>query len=201
MWLLRVRAVLAGALVLGLGATMTLASWHDQEEATGVFAAGTFDVESATTGDPPGAWVSHPNAPGAVLAFAATAMEPGRSFYAWINVRTTATTTVGGTIGLAAISTTGALPAQIEYRAVNEPTASSACDSSAFAGTPSFIAGNSTTYLGTSTVPGTPVTSVLSASGGNTLRYCFEIRIMASSPSSAQGATGTITWRLVATSS
>ena len=44
----RVRAVLAGALVLGVGASVTLASWSDSEYAAGTFTASTFRLESST---------------------------------------------------------------------------------------------------------------------------------------------------------
>lgn len=46
----RRRAVLAGGLVLGLGAAVTLAAWNDSEYATGEFAAGAFDLEGSTDG-------------------------------------------------------------------------------------------------------------------------------------------------------
>ncbi|MDR2320511.1 MAG: SipW-dependent-type signal peptide-containing protein, partial [Microbacterium sp.] len=46
----RIRAVLAGGLVLGVGATVTLASWNDGEYATGTSTAGTFDVVGGIIG-------------------------------------------------------------------------------------------------------------------------------------------------------
>ena len=47
--LLRVRALLAGALVLGLGGSVTLASWTDTEYAAGSFGASSFQTESNVT--------------------------------------------------------------------------------------------------------------------------------------------------------
>ncbi|GIJ27312.1 hypothetical protein Vqi01_24740 [Micromonospora qiuiae] len=44
----RTRAVLAGALVLGMGTTSTLAAWSDGEYGTGSFTASTFGTESQT---------------------------------------------------------------------------------------------------------------------------------------------------------
>ena len=46
----KVRAVLAGGLVLGLGATITLAAWNDSEFASGTFTAGHFDLKGSTDG-------------------------------------------------------------------------------------------------------------------------------------------------------
>ncbi|KNC19862.1 hypothetical protein AC792_04000 [Arthrobacter sp. RIT-PI-e] len=46
----RVRAVLAGGLVLGVGAAVTLAAWNDSEFAIGNFAAGQFNLEGSADG-------------------------------------------------------------------------------------------------------------------------------------------------------
>lgn len=197
-WFMRVRALFAGALVLGFGATLTLASWNDSEFGQGSFTASAFDTESSTDGS--GTWASHASSPGATLAFAASAMEPSKSFYSWINVRTTAATTVGGTIELADAATTGTLPSVVEYRAVRTSTSSSTCDATAFTAGADYIAGGNSSYIASNTVPGTPVTETLQAASGNTLRFCFDIRVTASSPSSTQGTTGTVTWHFAATS-
>lgn len=44
------KAILAGGVVLGVGAAVTLAAWTDQEWASGAFTAGTFDIESSVDG-------------------------------------------------------------------------------------------------------------------------------------------------------
>lgn len=49
----KVKALLAGGLVLGVGAAVTLAAWTDQEWAEGIFGAGSFNIESSVTGDEP----------------------------------------------------------------------------------------------------------------------------------------------------
>jgi predicted ribosomally synthesized peptide with SipW-like signal peptide len=196
---MRVRALLAGALVLGLGATMTLAFWTDPEFATGSFTATVFDTESSTTGIPPSSWASHSTTPGAEMAFSATAMAPSVSHYAWINVRTTAATDVAGTIALASVSSTGTLPAQIEYRVVRTISSTDLCGASFFLGA-DYLAGSNSSYIDASTVPGSPVTEILLAASGNELRFCFDIRVKSTAPSNTQDATGTITWQFVATS-
>lgn len=60
----KVRAVLAGGLVLGVGAAITLAAWTDSEFATGTFTAGSFNLEGSTTGAAD-SYVDHDTAAGA----------------------------------------------------------------------------------------------------------------------------------------
>jgi predicted ribosomally synthesized peptide with SipW-like signal peptide len=192
----RIRAVLAGGLVLGIGAAVTLASWVDTEYGTGSFTASTFNTEStgATVN-----WVSNTASPGATLVFAATAMSPSASHYASLNVRTTAATTVAGTAELTSATTTGTLAAVLEYRAVRAPSSGTTCNAAAFAGSPTWIAGGSSSWIASNTVPGSPVSSAIAAAGGE-IRYCFDVRILSTAASSYQGASGTITWLFTTTS-
>ena len=44
------KAILAGGLVLGLGAAVTLAAWNDSEFVIGNFGSGHFDIEGSTDG-------------------------------------------------------------------------------------------------------------------------------------------------------
>jgi len=196
--LLKLRAVLAGGLVVGIGVTVTLASWVDREFGSASFTASTFDTESTSAATSTG-WASNASAPGAALTFNATAMSPGTLQYATLNVRTTAGTSVPGTIVLTSATTTGTLPAVLEYRLVRTATTSTACNAAAFTGS-TYIAGAATpTYLAPTTVPGVAVSSTLAAAGGE-IRYCFEVRMQTTAATSYQGATGTITWQFAATS-
>lgn len=47
----KAKAILAGGVVLGVGAVVTLAAWTDQEWASGDFRAGSFNVESSVDGE------------------------------------------------------------------------------------------------------------------------------------------------------
>ncbi|MFC6354636.1 SipW-dependent-type signal peptide-containing protein [Luethyella okanaganae] len=193
----RLRAVLAGALVLGVGATLTMAAWTDTEYASGSFAASTFSTESMTATT---SWGSHDTAPGAaLLAFNASAMSPGASAFAWVNVRTTSPTTVSGTITLDSVAPSGALVPALEYRAVRTAATTTNCDSTAFTGG-TFIAGGASTYIAAGSVPASPVSSPLAAAGGE-VRFCFEVRVIASAANTFQGTTATLVWKLGATSS
>src|SRR5690606_23874046 len=46
----KVRALLAGGVVLGIGAAATLAAWNDSEYAGATFTAGSFNLEGAVDG-------------------------------------------------------------------------------------------------------------------------------------------------------
>lgn len=47
----KVRAVLAGGLVLGVGAAVTLAAWNDSVFAEGTFGGGSFNLQGTTNGN------------------------------------------------------------------------------------------------------------------------------------------------------
>lgn len=188
--------MLAGGLVLGVGAAVTLASWTDTEYATGNFAASTFTTES--TGSTVN-WVSNTAAPGATLVFAAGAMSPSVSHYATLNVRTTAATNVAGTVVLSSATRAGTLPAVLEYRTVRTTAATTTCNATAFTGSPVWVAGDATTWIASNTVPASPTSSPIAAAGGE-IRYCFDVRIQSTAATTYQGTTGTITWLFTATS-
>jgi predicted ribosomally synthesized peptide with SipW-like signal peptide len=193
----RVRAVLAGALVLGVGASVTLAAWTDSEYAAGTFTASTFRLESSVAD---GTWKDSTSSQDALsLAFNATSMSPGTSQYAWVNIRTTASSTVGGTVTLASSTSSGTLLPVLEYKAVRTTAANTICDAAAFSGSPAFISGSSSEYLPAASVPAPPVASAVTPSNRE-VRYCFEVRIQPGAPNSYQGGAGTITWVFTGTS-
>lgn len=195
----RVQAVLAAGLVLGIGTAATLAAWTDSENATGSFGSSVFGTESQSAGSP--TYASNTASPGAALSFDASAMSPGTSYYAWLNVRTTTISTVGGTVALTSSAATGGLASALQFRAVRMPgpTPSSTCDAAAFSGTPAFIAGAAATYLPVSQVPATQVANPIGAAGAQ-LGFCFEVRIAPGTANSFQGQTGSVTWTFTATS-
>lgn len=192
----RLRAVLAGGLVFGVGAAVTLAAWNDSEYAAGQFTASVFTTESNSG---PG-WVSTTQESPATLAFNATAMSPGVSHYASLDIRTTAASTVGGTVALNSASKADTLADVLEYRAVLIGSTTT-CNLAAFSGSPTWVAGGASTYVAGGAMPGSPPNTALSAGAGNTLRYCFDVRVTTGAGNSYQGTTGTLTWGFLATSS
>lgn len=190
----RWRALLAGGLVLGVGATATLAAWNDAENATGTFGSSVFDTVSKNSTD--ATYASHDQTP-ATLTFAATGMSPGALFTAGLDVRTTGAadsptlaSTVGGTAALTSAVPAGdsQLTGQLEYRVAVTTTATT-CAAATYAGA----------YVAATTVPA-GMQGALSANAANTVRFCFQIRLKTDAPNTTQGRTGTVTWAITSTS-
>jgi predicted ribosomally synthesized peptide with SipW-like signal peptide len=195
----RWRAVLAGGLVLGAGSTATLAAWNDAEVATGAFASSVFDLQSQSAGSP--TYADHAGPPGATLAFNATAMSPGVSSFAWLNVRTTPASTVGGTVGLTALDRSGALAPALEYRAVRtaSPNPAVACDATAFAAPSTFIVGGTSTWVPLSSAPPVVVSNPIGPTGA-VIGLCFDVRVVVGAANTFQGQTASATWTFTGTS-
>lgn len=187
----RVRALLAGGLVLGVGATVTLAAWSDSEYASATFQAGTFNLQGSTDG---AAYADHAAAPGAALGFSvnASALSPGDVVYAPYAVRLAANTSSPATVTVTAPSTTGTV-AGLSYRLI-QPT-SFGC-SAATTGTTLVPAATAVgTVPGTVTfelAPGAPTTSA-----GAAVNLCF---VVTAGPGLTQSQTGTATWQFQASS-
>lgn len=195
----RIKAVLAGGLVFGIGAAGTLASWTDTETADGSFEAGTFNIELSANGS----WDNTRE-----MTFDATSMYPGSKVYAPVFVRTTADTTMDGalTVSGGGISgTPSALGSALSYRAVTlsigaDAVADFTCDSTTFAGSNSYVFGSASggTALRAATTAST--TQDLKASGGAVRAYCFEVTLPENTPNGAQGQSANHTWTFEAES-
>lgn len=199
----KVRAVLAGALVLGVGATMTLASWTDTEFATGSFAASRFNTESSIDNS---AWADNVSAPGATITFAGTGMSPDTHRYGYVLIRTKPNS-VAGTLTFVAptvtnggTDTTPFLGAALQYKAVSITAAG--CSATTFStGTPTYIVGTSGTYAAL-TAAGSTGVSLPAATGvaGAPVGYCFDVYLPTGADPLLQGKSVTVTWNVTATS-
>jgi len=132
----KVLAVLAGGLVLGVGAAVTLAAWNDSEFANGTFAAGTFNLEGSTT-SATADWADHEVAPGAGLDFTlplAANLAPEDVVYAPFWLRLDETTTSDATVTTTLESGTGDNAANLSY-AVYAIGDAAPCDATASSGT------------------------------------------------------------------
>lgn len=111
------KALLAGGLVLGLGAAVTLAAWSDSEFAFGEFNTGTFNIEGSVDGTE-AAYNDSPTADGDELTFvlASENMAPGQTVYAPYWIRTDAPTTLNGNVWHSSVTATGALTPHLTYR-------------------------------------------------------------------------------------
>lgn len=197
---LRIRAVLAGGLVLGLGATATLAAWTDDEHARSSVEAARFGIEGTVNGT---TYAEHPVGSPATLSWTPTTPPfiPGATTYARFGVRTIAASAAGTVTfqqpTLDGVATTGAegvadqaLLGALRYsvRVVTTPTADCAA----------VFAGSQGTALVTSqrldaTIA--PAAQSLPAAGASGQTYCMQLVLPADAASAAQGGAFGITWR------
>lgn len=186
----RLRAVLAGGLVLGVGTTATLAAWTDEEHTSGSFTAGTFSIVGSANGSD---FSDHPTAPGASLVFTVTpdAMAPGTTAFALYSVKT-ADSSVAGSVQLTADEgNANGLGSYLRY-GVNT-VAGTACNATTFA------AGTPVVDTGTVLTTGSTAKGALAAGGASTTNYCFAVTLPTTAPNAAQGTTLTGRWVFAAT--
>ncbi|SEE76007.1 SipW-dependent-type signal peptide-containing protein [Ruania alba] len=195
---LRLRALLAGGLVLGLGAAATVAAWNDSEYATGTVRSSTFGIEGSVNG---GGYAEHATSDAAAtLEFspALPALSPGDAGYMQFAVRTTAASSVGGTVGMQTPTIAGstALRDALRY-AVRVIPSGASCNAALFsnASAPVVVANDSalTATVGANSRP-------LEAAGAHAAPYCVRISMLSSAATSVQGQSTTITWQFLATS-
>lgn len=190
----RVLAILAGGLVLGVGAAITLAAWNDSEYATGTFSAGTFNIQGTSDNT---TWDEHASAGGAAsLSFTLnpTSLSPGDVVYAPFAVRVDQTTTSGANVAITVDSSSGTILSGLNYQLI-QPT-SWGC-ASGTTGTTLVPAGTAMTGIG-----GGPAAFALAAgtpptTAGAPAYLCFKVTAAAGL---TQSSTGTVTWKFAATS-
>jgi predicted ribosomally synthesized peptide with SipW-like signal peptide len=189
----RIRAVLAGGLVLGIGATATLAAWNDNEYSGATFTAGRFDIVGATDGT---TFSSHPTSTSpAALTFtlAPTAMAPGNVTYALFSVKT-ANPSVAGNLQLTAGTPTGTgLATYLTYGV--KTIAGTTCNGTTYA------AGTTVVADGSALTANGAATQALTANGGAQINYCIAVTLPTTAANAAQGLTMTQTWQFAGTSS
>jgi len=205
---LRLRALLSGGLVLGLGAVATLASWNDSEYTRVSLTSSVFNTESSVNGLP---YADNATSPGPIVTFAGAGFSPGTSVYLPVLIRSKATS-VPGTVVLEAPVVGGAdaatLGAAFVYRVVR-PTVSGTgtitCDVSAFAAGSTYVVGTSATSRAFTAGQEVGLVNTLAAgapaAAGAVTGFCFQITLPAGADNSLQGKAATATWRFVATSS
>ena len=188
----RIKAILAGGLVLGLGAAVTLAAWNDSEFANGSFSAGRFNLEgSATNGT---TFTEHATSGAAApLTFTVSPadLSPGSIIYAPFAVRLDSTTTNNAVVTIAATST-GTMTG-LTYKLIQAATWG--CSVSTVATATPIPA---LTALGTAPAGATfPLAKgVAAGTAGDAAFLCLVVTAGAVT----QGQTGTATWEFNAAS-
>lgn len=189
----RIKAVLAGGLVFGIGSAATLAAWTDTEEASGSFKAGTFNIERAVNGS----WSSSPK-----MTFDASGMYPGSKVYAPVFVRTTPNTTMAGDLVVSSAGATvdaGGIAESLEYRAVTSSLApgdesSFTCNENSFSGSSTYVYGGASTTVPLASDANGDGKQAIKPNAGDVRAYCFEVTLRTDTPSTAQGSSAANTW-------
>ncbi len=208
----KVFALLSGGLILGLGATATLASWNDSEwvfggvdSTTSGVVTSTFEVQQNRGSG----WGDFESSPGGALAIVAptTGLTPGDAAYTQVSLRTTSGS-VGGNLNLLAAaaaptpayapSDTG-LWAALQLRVVATTGTAGTCDVNAFSPGASYVIG---TYAAGASMgaAGSVTPRSLSASSGNQQNYCFQLLLPTGSADSLQGEGISPVWEFRAAS-
>lgn len=185
-----VRAILAGGLVLGVGAAVTLAAWNDSEFATGIFGAGSFNLEGQETAG--GGFTDHETAPGAALTFEVEPLNlaPADVVYAPFAVRLDADTTTDALVTVSSVGS-GANAGNLTYEIIT--TTAFGCDADT-TGDPLVPAGTATTTADSATFD---LTQGAAAAAGDPVNLCL---IVTAGAGLVEGAAATVTWEFAAES-
>jgi predicted ribosomally synthesized peptide with SipW-like signal peptide len=187
----KVRATLAGGLVFGLAAGLTVASWTDAERVGATFTASSFDLQSSLQG---AAYTS-----ASAVSASVAGIYPGSPAYVSLKLKTTAASTAG-TVSLSAAANSTGLDAVLRYRIVKTL---GSCDSSAFTGSPVFVVGGAASYQQVSAALAPTAGVAVAANAATEVGYCVELGIPATGvpQTGNEGTSGVVTWNITGTSS
>ncbi len=190
----RIRAVLAGGLVLGAGAAITLAAWNDSEFASGTFTAGTFTTEGSANGT---TFTDHPTAPGATLAFTANVsnLSPAAVTAAGYALHLTPATSTSATVDIAGVVTTGGATTNLTYGIVQVAQFSDCVPGAP--GTATIVPAGTSMNAITSAAPFQLAKSTDGIATGANVYLCVQVT---AGGSIGQGTSATATWQFRATS-
>ena len=188
---IKVRAALAGGLVFGLAAGLTVASWTDAERVGATFTASSFDLQSSLQG------ATFTNA--AAVSGKVTGLYPGSLAYISLKVKTAAVSTAG-TVSLSAAANSTGLDGVLRYRIVRT---AAACTSAAFTGSPVYVVGSGVpAYQQVNTALAATPGLVVAANAATEVDYCIELGMpLGVAQAGNAGTSGTVTWNIIGTSS
>lgn len=178
----KILALLAGGLVLGVGATATLAAWQDSEVATASFATGTFNIQGSTDGT---VFSDSPTAPGKSLAFTLNPelLAPGELVYAPFAVQLDPEADYQA---LVSVSTTanGALAADLTYSLYTVASFGATCSAATPPGGTALVADRAVTDA-------TAVEAFALADAAVPINLCF---VVEAGDGLTQGSDAGVTW-------
>jgi predicted ribosomally synthesized peptide with SipW-like signal peptide len=187
---IKVRAALAGGLVFGLAAGLTVASWTDAETVGSTFSASSFNLQTSVQG---GTYSGATSVTGTVAG-----LYPGALAYISLKVKTAAVST-SGTVSLSASANSTGLANVLRYRIVRSLAA---CTATVFTGSPVYVVGGAGTYQQVNAALAPTTGIALTANAGLEVGYCIELGIpLGVDQTTYQGTSGTVTWNIIGTSS
>lgn len=198
----KVRALLAGGLVLGVGAAVTLAAWTDNVFGQAEFSAANWNVQGNFDGTTWGEYDQTPGNAAGSFSFSTgfNAMGPGDTVYAPVSLRVGKGTTAGGaydaTVKLnGATPSTGALFPHLTYTVVPGVTRANCLAKSLAGGTAPIVAAGSA--LGVSSAD----SALTLPKAGTEVPLCFAVTMSPTVAAStvAGTTTGVVTWKFDAT--
>jgi predicted ribosomally synthesized peptide with SipW-like signal peptide len=192
----RLKAILAGGLVLGVGAAITLAAWNDSEFATGTFNSGHFNVQGSTDGTTFADHTSSGSAAGLSFSTGFDNLSASVTVAAPFVLHLDKDSTSNATVSVASATGAGTAKAHLTYGIVTVASVV-ACTPSA-SGTATIVpAGTSLDSVsGASTFDLTKSTNLGTAPGADVF-LCIKV---SSDSALAQDTTATGTWEFLATS-
>ncbi|MGK9147394.1 SipW-dependent-type signal peptide-containing protein [Plantibacter flavus] len=180
--------MLAGGLVLGVGAAITLAAWNDSEFATGIFSGGAFSIEGSTNGT---AFTEHATAgtaAGLTFELDADNLAPSEPVYAGFAVQLTSASTYAATVDIVA-SSSDTIASSLTYSLVE--TATFGCDATTFAAGDALV-----TTAATTTSTATDIFTLDAVT--DPVFLCFQVTPAANLPQASPQ--GTVLWEFAAES-
>lgn len=183
-----VAAILAGGLVLGVGAAMVLAAWNDSEFATGTFSSGQFDLEGSTDGT---TFSTSATAPGKTLTFELDAdqLAPDDVVFAPFAVQLSADSGYEAAVTLANVIG-GTIGTDLTFSIYDVGTFGATCSAATPPTGTALVTDRAADAVGA--VPAFDLTAAATP-----VNLCFVVTAASDLP---QGATGTITWEFAGTS-
>ena len=214
----KIMALAAAGLVLGVGGTVTLAAWVDNEWVYGGTGGDTpgvgtseFVVEqnrSTPYVNDLGSWQEFPENPGGSLIFtgaAPLALTPGDATYSRVSLRTTVDS-VGGNVQLeAAVAAAGvvaddpggllwdAIELRVGVIELDDAVAAPACNAAFFTNADFILITGGLDDPAANDIP-------IDSAGSSYLHWCFELTLPDDADSELQGRTIAPAWEFVSTS-
>jgi|GEM_PF-919910 len=186
----KIQALAAGGLVLGVGASATLAAWTDYETAAGEFVTGQFNLEANTGGVQ---WSNNNE-----MRFQDVALAPGQSVYAPIVLRSSTDTTVDGDVTVSGSGATDGLNSALGFRAVTVAPADSAdeveCSPETFRTENDYVLTSDGDYVSMSGEVQAETSQLLKAQSAETIAYCFEVQLDPDADNETQDLLADYTW-------